>query len=322
MFLVAAVLVSMASTKALDAQAPVTGATVAVKMMEAVDSSKDPAGKQYSASVTKAVDAGNGVTIPQGAVAAVTLANSGSGYAAQLVSVTINGQAVSMASGSASVTSATQGAAAGAVSSVGSMLGGFGHRVSAPSKVTAVAMGQRVVLPPGTNLAFVLSQPPAASASTSPTAPAAQTMTASATPAASATTSPTVPAAQTMTASAAPVPSPAASPSGASTGGPFISCSTSGGAGMVVYLTGIFQTTRPVKHLPNGWNVVDQSVLDHFYAYLTQNGYNFKPGSNSGCDVSPTEAAAEAAQHTRIYGSSGSCGYCGNKFVNTGWKDQ
>src|SRR5580692_6041483 len=77
-----------------------------------------------------------------------------------------------------------------------------------------------------------------------------------------------------------------------SAGGPFISCSTSGGGGTVIYLTGIFQTTKPVRHLPNGAKVVDQSVLDDFYAYLTQKGYTFKPGSNQGCDVSPTEAAA------------------------------
>ena len=107
----------------------------------------------------------------------------------------------------------------------------------------------------------------------------------------------------------------------ASTGGPFISCSTQGGGGMVIYLTGIFQTSKPVKHLPNGAKIVDQSVLDDFYAYLTQKGYTFKPGSNGGCDVSPTEAAAITAQHTRVYGGNGSCGYCGNKVVETGWKD-
>lgn len=108
----------------------------------------------------------------------------------------------------------------------------------------------------------------------------------------------------------------------ASTGGPFISCSTQGGAGFDIYVTGIFQTTKPVKYLPNRAKVVDQSVLDDFYAYLTQKGYKFKRGSNEGCDVSPTEAAAIAAQHTRIYGGSGSCGYCGAKVVETGWKDQ
>jgi hypothetical protein len=75
-----------------------------------------------------------------------------------------------------------------------------------------------------------------------------------------------------------------------------------------------------VRHLPSGGNLVDQSVLDHFYAYLTQKGYNFKPGSNYGCDVSPTEAAAIAAQHKRHF-EGGGCSTCG-KTVETGWKDQ
>jgi hypothetical protein len=117
---------------------------------------------------------------------------------------------------------------------------------------------------------------------------------------------------------AAPVTASNAPPAG----GPFISCSTAGGAGFEIYVTGIFQTAKPVKQLPNGAKVVDQSILNDFYAFLTQRGYKFKPGSNEGCDVSPTEAAAKTAQHTRIYGGPGSCGYCGNKVVETGWKDQ
>ncbi len=119
-----------------------------------------------------------------------------------------------------------------------------------------------------------------------------------------------------------PQPEPAEHPTTSSAGGPFISCSTSGGAGIVIYLTGIFQTSKPVRHLPNGAKIVDQSVLDDFYAYLTQKGYNFKPGSNGGCDVSPTEAAATTAQHTRVYGGGGGCGFCGAKVVETGWKDE
>ncbi len=112
---------------------------------------------------------------------------------------------------------------------------------------------------------------------------------------------------------------PAASSASASAGGPFISCSTSGGAGIDTYLTGVFQTTRPIRHLPSGGNLVDQSILDDFYAYLKQKGYNFKPGSNYGCDVSPTEAAAKAAQHKRAY-EGGRCSNCG-KIVETGWTE-
>jgi len=73
--------------------------------------------------------------------------------------------------------------------------------------------------------------------------------------------------------------------------------------------------------MPNGAKIVDQSILSDFYAYLTQKGYTFKSGSNQGCDVSPTLAAAQAAQHTRIHGGAGSCGYCGNKVVETGWTE-
>jgi hypothetical protein len=120
----------------------------------------------------------------------------------------------------------------------------------------------------------------------------------------------------TVPAPAAPIAASNAPPAG----GPFISCSTSGGAGIDIYLTGVFQTTRPVRHLPSGGNLVDQSILDDFYAYLTKKGYKFKPGSNYGCDVSPTEAAAKAAQHKRAY-EGGACSTCG-KIVETGWTDQ
>ena len=109
-----------------------------------------------------------------------------------------------------------------------------------------------------------------------------------------------------------------------SAGGPFISCSTSAGPGFDTYFTGVFQTTRPIKSLPNGAKIVDKSVLDDFQAYLAQKGYKFRPGSNQGCDVSPTEAATKAAQHTRAYGGGGGLGVncCGNgKVVETGWKD-
>jgi hypothetical protein len=108
-------------------------------------------------------------------------------------------------------------------------------------------------------------------------------------------------------------------PTTTSNGGPFIACATSGGAGIHTYVTGVFQTAYPVKHLPNGGNLVDQSVLDRFYAYLTQKGYLFKAGSNYGCVVEPTEARAMAAQHKRY--ESGGCSNCG-KVVETGWKDK
>lgn len=123
---------------------------------------------------------------------------------------------------------------------------------------------------------------------------------------------------------ARPVPSPApAAPAtvstAPSTGGSFIACSTSGGAGIDTYLTGVFQTAKPVPQRPNGGYLVDQAILDRFYAYLTQKGYNFKPGSNYACAVGRTEVEAEAAKHKRYY-EGGGCSTCG-KTVETGWKD-
>jgi hypothetical protein len=130
------------------------------------------------------------------------------------------------------------------------------------------------------------------------------------------------PAQQAAASHAASAPAtPSTASNAPSAGGPFISCSTAGGGGATIYVTGIFQTAKPVRSTPSGAKVVDQSVLNDFYAYLTQKGYTFKPGSAGGCDVSPTEAAAETAQHTRIHGGGGGCGYCGNKVVETGWKE-
>jgi hypothetical protein len=177
---------SLLASNALRAQAPPIP-SVSVRMIEGIDSSRDPAAKQYRASVTRTVDAGNGVTIPQGSAAVVTLANSGngSGWTTKLLSVTINGQPVAVASGPASVTAPAQSAAASAVSSVNSVLGGFGRRVNAPAAATAIATGQRAIVPFGTVLSFVLTQPPAAPAGIAP-----QPMTASAAPAPAAAYSP------------------------------------------------------------------------------------------------------------------------------------
>lgn len=115
----------------------------------------------------------------------------------------------------------------------------------------------------------------------------------------------------------------AAAASAATAGGPYISCSTGSGPGVDTYFTGVFRTTRPIRHMPNGASIVDPSILNDFHAYLKQQGYNFKPGSNGSCDVKTTEEATEAAQHTRAYGGNGGLGVncCGNgKVVETGWK--
>jgi hypothetical protein len=113
----------------------------------------------------------------------------------------------------------------------------------------------------------------------------------------------------------------------------FISCSTSGGAGIDTYYTGIFEIgakpgrsprppNAPGAYIGGTWMVpavLPQTVLEDFQAYLTQKGYKFKPGSSSACDVAPTAAATQAAQHKRAY-EGGGCSSCG-KIVETGWKD-
>jgi len=216
-------------------------APVSVRMLDAIDSSKDPAGKQYRASVTKEADGGNGVIIPRGAAAAVTLVNSGSGWTTQLVSVTINGQPVTVASGSASVTSAAQSAAGAAISSMNSVLGGFGRRVSAPSAVAAVATGQRVVLPLGTTLNFVLAGSPSTAAqppSIQHPPPVQQTASA--------------PASKPAVANPAPPPPAAANASGPGT---WYRCNARGSTAsrMVVYATPYIHTTASVTTLEQAW---------------------------------------------------------------------
>lgn len=191
--------ISTISTHVLLAQAlaPSVGTTVVVRMMEAVDSDKDPAGKLYRAAVVKAVDAGSGVTIPEGAVAAVTLSISGSARTAQLSSVVINGQVVAVTSAPASVTAA-QSAAGSAVNAMHSLGGAFAHHVNAPAGISAIATGHRVLLPLGTTLNFVLSQPPASSPAISgaPASTAGQPTVASAAPASAPPSGPAAAAAQ------------------------------------------------------------------------------------------------------------------------------
>jgi hypothetical protein len=186
---------SAQQTSAAGILQPVAGSTVVVKMIDAVDSSSDPAGKQYRATVTEPVNAGNNVIIGQGSAATVTLARNGSGWVAQLTSLVINGQSVAVTSGSAPVTSAAQNAVGDAANALRSVLGGLGRGANLPSGVAAVATGARVILPPGTSLSFVLGANPPPSAAT----PAAS----SAPLASAADTAPVAPAAQPPAAAAA-----------------------------------------------------------------------------------------------------------------------
>ena len=191
------------SLRARDAQpqnAPAAGVSISVKMIDAADSQTDPAGKQYRASVSKAVNVEAGVQIPQGTPATVILVQGPGGWATQLASLTVGGQAVAVTSTSASVTSAAQSAAATAANTVGSVFGGFGHRAP-PAAVTAVATGQRVVLPPGVTLTFIVATP-GGSGGAAPTADAAP----AATPAVSA-----APETAAVPAGRPPIPAPAVS---------------------------------------------------------------------------------------------------------------
>jgi hypothetical protein len=137
--------------------------TLAVRMTEAVDSTKDGPGHQYRGFVTKPATAGN-VTIPPGSVAIMMLTKNQSGWAAQLTSVIAKGQTIQVSSGPATLMNSSMGSAqnmaAGAMNTVSSALGGFGFghkKAHSPSSAEAVVSGDRVVLPPGTQLNFVLN---------------------------------------------------------------------------------------------------------------------------------------------------------------------
>ncbi len=152
---------------------PAVGTTLAVRILEAVDSSKDPAGKQYRGMVLKPADAGNGVTIPQGSMATVTLMKAQGGWSAHLQLLMFKGQTMNVSSAPASVMGSTQSSVATAASTVTSALGsfgGFGHKPPKPSGVEAIATGDRVVLPPGTQVQFVLSGASAPSGGEMPSA--------------------------------------------------------------------------------------------------------------------------------------------------------
>jgi hypothetical protein len=135
--------------------------TLAVRMTEAVDSSKDGMGHQYHGVVTKPASAGS-VTIPQGSIAIVMLSKNQSGWVAQVHSVVVKGQTISVSSGPATLMNSAQNMAAGAMNTVGSLFGGFKKHTGPAATAEAVASGNRVVLPPGTQLHFVLNTASAA----------------------------------------------------------------------------------------------------------------------------------------------------------------
>jgi len=152
-----------ASSAGVQSNTNAAGTTLTVQMLEAADSAKDGMGHQYRGIVTQAADAGS-MAIPRGSAAIIVLTKSQSGWVAQLHSVMVKGQTISVSSGPATLMNSTMGSAqnmaSGAMNTVSSALGGFGFghkKPHAPSEAEAVASGNRVVLPPGTQLRFVLS---------------------------------------------------------------------------------------------------------------------------------------------------------------------
>jgi hypothetical protein len=263
-------------------------------MIDTVNSGSDPAGKQYRASVAKQADAGNGITIAEGSAATVTLTSSGSGYTAQLSSIAINGQQVAVTSNSASVSAVAQSATNKAASAVGSMLGGFGHHVSAPASVAAAATGQHVFVPTGTTLTFVLGQSPAAGSS------------------------------QTMTASAGTAPNPASGPAAASAPEPASTASSGGSLTEMLicfsnpppfasdlnhnkeFLTGVFEIPADARS-----NVPPDTA----FALYLKAAYQY-PGAHVTCQPIWTIADAKAVQKKVATDHAPNV-----KMVDTGWRD-
>jgi len=146
--------------------------TIAVKMIDLVDSTRDPAGKQYRAGLIRPVNIGNGVIIAQGSAATVVLVKNGSGWDVQLSSLVIKGQVTTVTSNPGTVIGAAgQSNVANAANAV---LGSFGRKPNTYSPVAVVAMGERVVLTPGISLSFVLNAIPVVPEPSSAPAPVAK----------------------------------------------------------------------------------------------------------------------------------------------------
>lgn len=346
---------SLSTRQAIHAQtAPAAGTRVVVKMIDTVDSASYSAGRQYGATVTAGVNAGNGLTIARGSAATGQHVSLPVG-----TSLTFTpGQPATSAAGGSNVapTAATAApatpaapapAAAAAPSTTGAPPPGNdayycryygqkdGHAITYITPVlyeTTQGFGhlsERFYsfmkttydidkIQQGAGACRRLSNDPATQANSMDMMEKQGVAGKGELIRLTWTDSPAEQAAAdaAIASSAAAAQYAAAHPAA-----PFISCSTRGTPGVDIYVTGIFQTTKPIKQSPNGAKFVDQSVIDDFNAYLTQKGYKFTPGNNGSCDVSPTLDAAQTAQHTRIHGGGGGCGYCGFKVIETGWKE-
>ena len=160
-FAINALGIALASAVLLHAQTPGPGApisgSVEVRLIEPVDSTRDAAGKQFRGTVTQRVNAGS-VSIPQNAVANMTLTNSGGTFTVTLDSILLNGQPLVVTSGPPAVVSDN---------SVGKLLGRFGLPKTIPGVTpgaTPSATGASVSLLPGTTLRFSFTATTALSA--------------------------------------------------------------------------------------------------------------------------------------------------------------
>lgn len=137
------------------------GTAVSVKLADTIDSARDTFGKQYSASVAAPVDIG-GQTIAAGSRASIVLIHNNSGWITQLRALTVNGRTLQVSSGAGALVASAE---ANKPSPTASMLDRIGLAVA-----TAPVSNQRVLLPPATELRFILigSATPARAIATTP----------------------------------------------------------------------------------------------------------------------------------------------------------
>ena len=131
--------------------------TVVVRMIDAVDSSRDAQGKEYRAVVTKDAAAGL-MAIHKGSPAKIVLVRTASGWLTQLIAVNIYGKEAEVTSRSATVMGLVPGAAGGVVGVATGLLGGFGRKKAATPANPTVS-GDQVNLIPGTEVQFTLGPP-------------------------------------------------------------------------------------------------------------------------------------------------------------------
>lgn len=146
---------------------------VAVQMIDLVDSSRDPTGKQYRAGLIRPVNISNGVIIAQGSAATVVLVKNGPGWNVQLSSLVMKGQVTTVTSNPGTVIgAAAQSNVANAADAANAVLGSFGRKPNTYSPAAVVAMDERVILTPGISLSFVLNPVPVVPEASPAAAPA------------------------------------------------------------------------------------------------------------------------------------------------------